>query len=75
MKWAGHLARTKDDRWTKLVTEWRPRLGTRSQGRQKTRWRDDIVKFMGITWMRVAQDRIEWHELEEAFALQWADNG
>ena len=50
-------------------------MGTRSQGRQKTRWRDDIVKFMGITWMRVAQDRIEWHEREEAFALQWADNG
>jgi len=28
--WAGHLARTRDDRWTKRVIEWPP---SRSRGR------------------------------------------
>ena len=36
--WAGHVARFKDNRWTKRVTEWTPREWTRRQGRPKTRW-------------------------------------
>ena len=42
---------------------------------KKTRWRDEVVKFAGMTWMRPAQDRSKWCQLVEAFALQWADNG
>ena len=34
---AGHIARFKDNRWTKRVTEWTPREWTRRQGRLKTR--------------------------------------
>ena len=30
-KWAGHIARMKDNRWTKRCTEWQPRRG-RDQG-------------------------------------------
>ena len=41
----GHVARMTDNRWTMGTTEWQPRIGTRSRGRQKTRWRDDIVKL------------------------------
>ena len=26
-KWAGHVARMKDNRWTKRFTEWQPRIG------------------------------------------------
>ena len=37
--WAEHIARFKDNRWTKRVTEWTPREWTRRQGRPKTRWR------------------------------------
>ncbi len=33
--WAGHLARSSDGRWTKLITEWTPRNGSRRPGRQK----------------------------------------
>ncbi|GFO00544.1 endonuclease-reverse transcriptase [Plakobranchus ocellatus] len=32
-KWAGHVARLKDNRWTLRVTEWQPRNGKRSRGR------------------------------------------
>jgi len=36
--WAGHLARTRDERWTKRVMEWRPRHeASRSRGRPPTR--------------------------------------
>ena len=27
--WAGHIARMKDNRWTKPCTEWQPRRGKR----------------------------------------------
>ena len=77
-KWVGHIARMNDNRWTKRLTEWTQRTGSRNRGRQKTRWRDEIVKFAGNTWSRAAQDRQKWHQLEEVFALhswQWAENG
>ena len=35
--WAGHIARFKNNRWTKRVTKWTPREWTRWQGRPKTR--------------------------------------
>ena len=41
-KWAGHITRLKDDRWTIRSTEWRIK-GVRSVGRPKRRGRDDIV--------------------------------
>ena len=31
-KWAGHIARLKDNRWTKRCTEWQPRRGKRTRG-------------------------------------------
>ena len=53
-------------------------MGTKDRfsksGTIKTRWRDEIVKFAGMPWMRTAQDRSKWYQLGEAFALQWADN-
>ena len=48
-KWAGHVARLNDNRWTKRITDWQPRYGKRSRGRQAKRWRDDIVQMKGIT--------------------------
>ena len=37
-KWAGHIARMKDNRWTIKSTEWQIK-GVRSVGRPKRRWR------------------------------------
>lgn len=70
-QWAGHIARSTDNRWTKIVTEWIPLEGKRKKGRPATRWIDDIRKFQGVTWMRQANNRKEWCRLGEAFIQQW----
>ncbi|CAH2239128.1 jg10411 [Pararge aegeria aegeria] len=59
--------RQKQDRWAKRVTEWYPKEGKRSRGRQRIRSSDDFVKMMGATWQRLARDRDAWKEMEEAF--------
>ena len=56
----------RDNRWTVRVTEWQTRYGKRNQGRQRTRWRDEIGGFAGITWQA---DRDEWR-LEKDVILQ-----
>ncbi|XP_072016915.1 uncharacterized protein [Amphiura filiformis] len=71
-RWAGHLSRTDDNRWTKRLTEWQPRTGKRRRGRQKRRWRDDITTFMSTTaWASAARNRRRWKMLEEGFTQQW----
>ena len=40
-KWAGHVLRMKDSRWTKRCTEWQPRRGKRSTGQPSRRRQDD----------------------------------
>ena len=64
-KWAGHIARMKDNnRWTIRSTEWQTE-GVRSAGRPKRCWRDDIVGQQGAIWMRIAKDRERWKTLAE----------
>ena len=70
-RWAGHLMRRDDNRWTKRMTEWQPRCGKRGRGRQKLRWRDDITSYAGTTWTRLAQDRKQWKNHEEGYIQQW----
>ena len=67
--WAGHIARFKDSRWTKRVTEWTPREWTRRQGRPKTRWRDNLICHLGPAWPRIARDRRLWRQFREGFLL------
>ena len=62
-QWAGHIARMKSERWTKKMTEWIPRGEARQRGRQKTRWRDEIVRRGGVNWMQKAQDRERWKRM------------
>ncbi|GFR57455.1 endonuclease-reverse transcriptase [Elysia marginata] len=59
--------------YTLRVTEWQPRNGKRSRGRQARRWRDDIVRTMGNTWTREAKDKEEWRRGAEGIILQWMD--
>ena len=49
-KWAGHVYRQEDGRWTKKVTEWCPIDKKRRKGRQNARWSDDIKNFAGNEW-------------------------
>ena len=74
-RWAGHLARRKDDRWTYKLTIWTPRANTRRRGRQSRRWIDDIREYGSVTWKRTAQDRSRWKNDEEAFLQQWREIG
>ena len=69
-KWAGHISRIKDNRWTIRNTEWQTE-GVRSVRRSKLRWRDDIVGQQGAVWTRIAKDRERWRTLAEGYFLQW----
>lgn len=51
--------RRHNERRTRKVTEWRPRQGKRSRGRQRQRWIDDIVQISGNTWNTLALDLIK----------------
>ncbi|CAH2108571.1 unnamed protein product [Euphydryas editha] len=66
-KWAGHVVRSTDQRWTTRVTSWSGPPGRRSRGRPLTRWEDDLRRTAGPDWRDVAQDRDTWASLEEAF--------
>ena len=68
-KWARHIARMKDNRWTKGCTEWQPRRGKRPS----RRWQDDITEKEETTGIRKAIDRRQWKSLMEGYILQWMD--
>ena len=68
-RWAGHIARMIDNRWTKRCTEWQPRRGKRSRGRPSRRWQDDITREEGTTWTRKGKDRRQWKTLMEGCIL------
>ncbi|CAH2097703.1 unnamed protein product [Euphydryas editha] len=69
-RWTGHMLRCTMDKWSKQVTVWYPRDGNRSRGRKVRRWEDELKMTLGPLWMRVARDREQWKELEEAFAVR-----
>ena len=67
-RWAGHISRYSDGRWTVETTRWKgPTSGKREVGRPIKRWTDDIRKIAGKRWMKRGKDRKAWKELEEAF--------
>ena len=71
-RWAGHVARRDDGRWTKKALSFMPN-GFRSVGRPKLRWEEDLVRFfndqMGGNddWKSCAQDRDKWKLLEDDY--------
>jgi hypothetical protein len=66
--WLGHVHRMPDDRMIKKVYEWKP-MSTRTLGRPKTRWENDVrndLKTMRIhNWRDCIQDRCKWKEVVE----------
>jgi len=71
LRWAGHLARLQDRRWTQLALYWTP-SGHRRVGRPLSRWEDSLVEFFrtsgqDVAWYVQAQDRTAWRMLEESF--------
>ena len=48
-RWAGHVARMSDNRWTKRCTERQSRRGTRSRRGPSRRLQDDTTRKEGTT--------------------------
>ncbi|KAA5662277.1 hypothetical protein F3G60_33305 [Pseudomonas aeruginosa] len=66
-RWAGHLARYTDKRWTLEITTWEGPAGKRRRGRPRSRWIDEITAATGKEWRNKAKEREEWSKLEEAY--------
>ena len=68
LAWFGHVYRMPDDSMVKKVYEWTP-MSTRSKGRPKHRWADDVksdVANMRITnWKDCIRNRPKWKEFVE----------
>lgn len=73
-KWAGHIARCKDNRWTKTIMDWYPREKKRDRGRPSDKWDKEMRKVCGgVTWRRVADQRGEWKRMGEVYREVWLD--
>lgn len=59
-RWAGHVARRTDGRWSTTMMDWGPVKGARRPGRLMTRWEDPLVRFAqekGFSWRELAKNR------------------
>lgn len=66
-QWTGHTIRGAE-KWNRSIVFWYPRNRKRKPGRQIRRWEDEIKATAGKLWTRRALNRVEWKEMEEAFA-------
>jgi hypothetical protein len=68
LAWFGHVHRMPDNSMVKKVYEWTPVL-TRSLGRPKNRWendvKSDIAKMKIINWKDCIRNRHKWKEFIE----------
>ena len=72
-RWAGHVARRTDGRWSTRTLHWIPIKGERARGRPATRWEDDLTKFAAsrdAKWEVWAKDRGMWDYLEAEY-VEW----
>ena len=70
-KWAGHVIRRPDNRWSHRTTVWIPREGKRNRGGQRKRWRDELPR----NWRLAASDRATWIRITREAIFRKDDNG
>ncbi|EYB84686.1 hypothetical protein Y032_0311g2124 [Ancylostoma ceylanicum] len=66
IRWAGHVMRQNDHRWTRAVSDWTPRNVKRTTGRPPTRWSDFFTESFKERYdaLRVSRtDRTHWTTL------------
>ena len=72
-KWAGHVSRRCDGRWSTRALNWIPVDGVRKVGHPRKRWIDEIVQYFECLslgsegWLFAAADRKTWEEHENLF--------
>jgi hypothetical protein len=68
LSWFGPVQRMPESRTVKKIFNWTP-LTTRSKGRPKQRWEDniiqDICQLNVKNWTACAQDRVKWKNVVE----------
>jgi hypothetical protein len=66
--WFGHVYRMPDERMVKKVYEWKP-MATKSLGRPKNRWENDVKNYLNVIrirhWKDCIQDRHKWKRIFE----------
>jgi len=66
--WFGHIQRMPEARTAKKIFKWNP-LTTRSRGRPKYRWEDNIIQDLGQmkikNWLTCVQNRAKWKDVVE----------
>ncbi|KAH7695018.1 reverse transcriptase [Aphelenchoides avenae] len=60
LRWAGHVARRDDGRWTKAATTWKPKKKAPNKWGKPTRWEKSVCESIGEDWLNAAQDREEY---------------
>ena len=48
-RWAGHVTRQSDDRWSVKLLRWTPAEGVRRIGRPHKRWTDELHDFINCS--------------------------
>uniref|UniRef100_A0A0K0DRJ6 Reverse transcriptase domain-containing protein n=1 Tax=Angiostrongylus cantonensis TaxID=6313 RepID=A0A0K0DRJ6_ANGCA len=64
IRWAGHVMRMNDNRWTGAVCGWIPRDVKRTAGRPPTRWSEFITKSL--------EERYDARQVPKARRTHWA---
>ena len=70
LRWAGHVARREDGRWTKTTTTWKPTKKPPPNWGRPMKWSDEIEEKIGQNWLQSAQDREKFKALVENPALR-----
>jgi hypothetical protein len=68
LSWFGHVQRMPGSRTVKKIFNWTP-LTTRTKGRPKQRWEDNIIQDISHlkikNWTPCVQDRVIWKNFVE----------
>ena len=74
-RWAGHVARLTDKRWTYQALLWQPASGKRAVGRPTKRWTDQLEcvwnympGILNEDWKIIALERSTWKSAEDLFS-------
>jgi hypothetical protein len=82
LRWAGHVARRTDNRWTTATMEWYPRDWKRPVGRPPMRWNDSLRKNHCTRdpngriveyWTTRAKNRNDWKDVIRAASEERID--